>query len=90
LPEIVLRRKLTNIQYVFVGESSKAALSWAKRRLPEYIPIIRWLPSYQWKQNLISDLIAGISVGAMAVPQVCIFSALVLRFLTTWAESNTD
>jgi hypothetical protein len=29
-------------------------------------------------------------VGAMAVPQVCIFSALVLRFLTTWAESNTD
>eukprot|EP00884_Botryococcus_braunii_P008427 jgi/Botrbrau1/17586/Bobra.0166s0028.1 len=34
-----------------------------------FLPIFRWLPTYDWRRNLLTDVIAGLSVGAMVVPQ---------------------
>lgn len=43
-------------------------------RLLYYIPILEWLPAYELR-FLPSDIVAGISVGTMLVPQVnCSFS----------------
>src|SRR3989338_6320276 len=44
---------------------------WAegRKRLPYYVPVIGWLPHYQWKTQLLKDTIAGISVGLLLIPQ---------------------
>ena len=34
------------------------------------IPILNWLPNYKAKSNLIPDLVAGLTVGIMNIPQV--------------------
>lgn len=33
------------------------------------IPLLRWLPEYSWKKSLISDIISGITVAVMHIPQ---------------------
>ncbi|CAB3398583.1 unnamed protein product [Caenorhabditis bovis] len=35
----------------------------------DLIPILKWLPEYDWKSNFLSDLIGGLTVGIMHVPQ---------------------
>ena len=42
---------------------------WYKKRLLKFIPILFWLPRYNFKTDLINDLIGGITVGIMHVPQ---------------------
>ncbi|CAI5455540.1 unnamed protein product [Caenorhabditis angaria] len=39
------------------------------------IPIVKWLPKYQ-KSNILSDIIAGITVGVYNVPQAMSYSTL--------------
>ncbi|KAE9174056.1 hypothetical protein PF002_g29155, partial [Phytophthora fragariae] len=34
-----------------------------------YVPILKWLPSYQVGQDLKFDLVAGITVAMMLIPQ---------------------
>lgn len=34
------------------------------------IPLLRWLPEYSWKKSLLSDIISGITVAVMHIPQV--------------------
>ena len=29
------------------------------------VPILTWLPAYRWRDNLLSDLIAGLTVAIM-------------------------
>ena len=38
-------------------------------RLKRFFPIIEWLPSYDIKQNLIADIIVGITIASFQVPQ---------------------
>ncbi|KNC96600.1 sulfate permease [Spizellomyces punctatus DAOM BR117] len=38
-------------------------------RLRYYVPVIGWLPKYNFRRNLQSDLIAGITVAFLLVPQ---------------------
>lgn len=38
-----------------------------------FLPCYKWLQTYQWKSTLPKDIVAGITVGAMIVPQVCLF-----------------
>jgi hypothetical protein len=32
-------------------------------------PVLTWLPAYQWKTDLCSDILAGLTVGIMSIPQ---------------------
>lgn len=34
-----------------------------------FIPCLRWLRTYRWKDWLLTDILAGLSVGAMVIPQ---------------------
>ena len=49
--------------------------SWAKKA-PYYIPILMWLPQYEWRTSLLPDVIAGITVGVMLVPQGLTYAGL--------------
>lgn len=44
--------------------------SFYKNILYKRIPIINWLPKYRIKEYLAPDLIAGLTVGVMNIPQV--------------------
>ena len=46
------------------------------KRMPYYIPIIGWLPSYRWRAHFLADLFAGIAVSLMLIPQ-CLAYALI-------------
>ncbi|PIO70224.1 inorganic anion transporter, SulP family, partial [Teladorsagia circumcincta] len=39
------------------------------RALLDFVPILKWLPKYSVKKNLIRDIIGGLTVGIMHVPQ---------------------
>uniref|UniRef100_A0A0K0FZM7 Sulfate_transp domain-containing protein n=1 Tax=Strongyloides venezuelensis TaxID=75913 RepID=A0A0K0FZM7_STRVS len=39
------------------------------KTIKSFIPILEWLPNYNVKQNLHGDIIAGLTVGIMHVPQ---------------------
>jgi MFS superfamily sulfate permease-like transporter len=33
------------------------------------VPILHWLPNYRWREDFVSDLMAGFTVAVMHVPQ---------------------
>lgn len=37
--------------------------------LKNIFPIFNWLPKYNWKKNLLGDVIAGFTVAIMNIPQ---------------------
>lgn len=37
--------------------------------IKETIPVVEWIPKYSVKQNLMGDLMAGITVAVMHIPQ---------------------
>jgi hypothetical protein len=39
------------------------------RKLRHLAPIITWLPLYKWRENWMPDLISGLTVGVMSIPQ---------------------
>uniref|UniRef100_A0A914YXR8 SLC26A/SulP transporter domain-containing protein n=1 Tax=Panagrolaimus superbus TaxID=310955 RepID=A0A914YXR8_9BILA len=41
-----------------------------------FIPILQWLPKYNWKENLTMDIIGGLTVGVMHVPQGIAYALL--------------
>ncbi|KAI8873204.1 hypothetical protein GQ42DRAFT_118222, partial [Ramicandelaber brevisporus] len=46
------------------------------RNIKRLFPIISWIPTYSLRHQLLGDLIAGISVGMMVVPQSLAYAAL--------------
>ena len=57
-------------------EEHEGFVSKLKTRLPYYIPIISWLPKYKFKEDIGSDLVAGIGVAAMLIPQSLAYALL--------------
>lgn len=47
-----------------------------KTRVSYYVPILGWLPNYDYKSNFISDLVAGLGVAAMLIPQSLAYAIL--------------
>ncbi|VDM28781.1 unnamed protein product [Toxocara canis] len=42
----------------------------------DFIPILRWLPKYNIRQNLVHDIVGGLTVGIMNVPQGMAYASL--------------
>lgn len=40
-----------------------------KGLLFRHLPVLRWLPKYKVKENLLCDVISGVSAGTIQVPQ---------------------
>lgn len=59
------------------GSDWKKLLTWKtiRTRLPYYIPCLSWMPSYP-RSNLLGDIVAGLSIGTMLVPQGLTYAAL--------------
>lgn len=34
-----------------------------------HVPILDWLPKYQLRQAFLADIMAGITIGVMSIPQ---------------------
>eukprot|EP01121_Diplochlamys_sp_Union-15-3_P003001 TRINITY_DN12835_c0_g1_i1.p1 TRINITY_DN12835_c0_g1~~TRINITY_DN12835_c0_g1_i1.p1 ORF type:complete len:637 (-),score=99.12 TRINITY_DN12835_c0_g1_i1:14-1897(-) len=72
--------------------------TWQKIRTktPYYFPIIFWMPNYDWKTKFVKDVVAGLGVAFMLIPQslayanlaglppiIGLYSALVPLFMYT-------
>lgn len=40
------------------------------------LPVVKWLPKYRWKEDVLSDLIAGFTVAVMHIPQGMAYALL--------------
>jgi len=60
------------------GERGLFGVPWrtVARRIPYYIPVLSWLPRYPWREDLIWDLFAGLTLGILLVPQGLTYAAL--------------
>ncbi|XP_010897256.2 sulfate transporter [Esox lucius] len=48
----------------------------AKAKLLGFVPIIKWLPHYQFKEWILGDVMSGLIVGILLVPQSIAYSLL--------------
>ncbi|KAL2740604.1 prestin-like isoform X1, partial [Vespula squamosa] len=44
--------------------------------LKKSVPLISWLPEYNWKNNILGDIVAGITVAVMHIPQGMAYAIL--------------
>jgi sulfate transporter 4 len=68
-PEQWLDRHRRNLKQAFSGRSCQ---DWAEA----IIPMASWLKTYDWRNTLLSDMIAGLTVGVMIVPQSMSYAKL--------------
>lgn len=64
----VLRRK--------VGKKCSCSSARVKALVVDSIPIIKWLPRYQFKDWIIGDAMSGLIIGILLVPQSIAYSLL--------------
>lgn len=50
--------------------------SWMRSFLRTYVPIVQWFPRYKWKRDARADVIAGLTVASMLVPQSLAYAQL--------------
>ncbi|KAI1728055.1 sulfate permease family domain-containing protein [Ditylenchus destructor] len=60
----------------FKGLSNKYLETSLCTRFKSFAPILEWLPAYSVRQNLHGDLITGLTVGIMVVPQGMAYATL--------------
>ena len=44
--------------------------------LSSLFPIISWLPNYSWRSELISDIVSGLTIGVLQIPQGMAYAML--------------
>ncbi|CUM66003.1 uncharacterized protein PRCAT00003657001 [Priceomyces carsonii] len=42
--------------------------------LAYYMPVLKWLPQYRWKENIVGDFVAGVSLASFQTPLVMSFA----------------
>ncbi|XP_014240269.1 solute carrier family 26 member 6-like [Cimex lectularius] len=58
------------------GGSINKCVEYCKWTVKKRIPIIEWLPKYQWKENFFFDFSAGLTITCLCVPQGLAFAML--------------
>ncbi|CAD7675365.1 unnamed protein product [Nyctereutes procyonoides] len=48
----------------------------AKNMIFDFLPVLRWLPKYDLKKNILGDVMSGLIVGILLVPQSIAYSLL--------------
>jgi hypothetical protein len=56
------------LRYCRMNEQSRGPKSW-NDWVSTFLPCWRWLQLYQWKSTLWKDVVAGLTVGIMVIPQ---------------------
>ncbi|TSS48071.1 Solute carrier family 26 member 9 [Bagarius yarrelli] len=59
-----------------VGNIFRCSSGRLKSLLFRHLPVLSWLPKYNFKQNLVCDVISGVSAGTIQVPQGMAFALL--------------
>lgn len=57
-------------------EEKKSVIASCQRIIESHLPIIGWLPNYKWKEYFMGDLMAGLTIGCLHVPQSLAFATL--------------
>uniref|UniRef100_A0A915BYJ3 STAS domain-containing protein n=1 Tax=Parascaris univalens TaxID=6257 RepID=A0A915BYJ3_PARUN len=72
------RRRAVRPSNLITGDQIKSILkpSNALCSLLSFFPILQWLPKYQWRKDLSGDIIGGLTVGIMHVPQGMAYASL--------------
>ena len=55
-----------------MASKSSAALAFLQNALP----LLRWLPAYDWRRSLVGDVVAGLTVTAVAAPEAVSYAAI--------------
>lgn len=48
------------------------------------LPILKWLPEYNVKENLLDDIVGGLTVGVMHIPQGRIIFLFIIVFFVSY------
>lgn len=52
------------------------------RFFTNFVPILQWLPKYDWKSDITHDIIGGLTIGVMHVPQGLFFYQILSKILS--------
>eukprot|EP00916_Digyalum_oweni_P011346 GHVL01018893.1.p1 GENE.GHVL01018893.1~~GHVL01018893.1.p1 ORF type:complete len:674 (+),score=108.03 GHVL01018893.1:32-2053(+) len=73
---LTFEKRAKKIKNKFFYRCKKIKSKIILEKILSYFPILLWLRKYNIKKNLLSDVLAGITVGAMLIPQGMSFSLL--------------
>ncbi|CAO2594218.1 Sulfate transporter [Lemmus lemmus] len=69
----------TNIKKLVIRKLQKSCQcspAKVKNMIFDFLPILRWLPKYNLKKNILGDVMSGLIVGILLVPQSIAYSLL--------------
>lgn len=52
-----------------VAEADDTLIPRQRRAVGTIVPIARWLPSYRWRRDLSADVLGGVAVAALLIPE---------------------
>lgn len=62
-------RKLKFYKEFLLSLFVSCSVSGLRRLVFRHLPVLRWLPQYKVKENLLCDVISGVGAGTIQVPQ---------------------
>nr|XP_056718945.1 sulfate transporter [Euleptes europaea] len=59
-----------------VRKACRCTTARAKDQIYSFLPVLKWLPKYNLKENILGDVMSGLIVGILLVPQSIAYSLL--------------